>query len=141
MNCAFHVFSSRRAERVDGVHGLKDVIEGLLQRLNTHARTCSLLVDALIFEDIELAGILKVLARCDRVNSRTQRGFALLALRRPAAAGTGNDMVISVDPRAGITLEPLWQALLERDWQRLFIDLRPLWQVSVLVCALAILAC
>ncbi len=28
---------------------------------------------------------------------------------------------------------PLWQALMARDWQRLFIDLRPLWQQAWLV--------
>jgi hypothetical protein len=26
--------------------------------------------------------------------------------------------------------EPLWQALLQRDWRRLFVDLRPLWEGS-----------
>lgn len=28
---------------------------------------------------------------------------------------------------------PLWDALVERDWQRLFVDLRPLWQQAQLV--------
>jgi hypothetical protein len=29
--------------------------------------------------------------------------------------------------------QPLWDALVERDWQRLFVDLRPLWQEARLV--------
>lgn len=29
--------------------------------------------------------------------------------------------------------EPLWQALLARDWQRLFVELRPLWAQSTLL--------
>lgn len=29
--------------------------------------------------------------------------------------------------------QPLWEALIERDWQRLFVDLRPLWQQAQLV--------
>jgi hypothetical protein len=29
--------------------------------------------------------------------------------------------------------QPLWDALLARDWQRLFVDLRPLWQQAQLV--------
>ena len=29
--------------------------------------------------------------------------------------------------------EPLWQALVARDWQRLFIDLRPLWRQARLI--------
>jgi hypothetical protein len=73
----------------------------------------SLLVDALIVQDIEVAGLLKIFARSDRVNSHTGRGFALLALHRPQAAGTGNDMVISVDPDVGVHLAPLWKRLEE----------------------------
>ena len=72
-----------------------------------------LLVDALIVEDIEIAGLLKIFARNDHVNSKTGRGFALLALHRPQAAGTGNDMVISVDPDVGVALAPLWKRLEE----------------------------
>ena len=72
-----------------------------------------LLVDALIVEDIEIAGLLKIFARNDHINSKTGRGFALLALHRPQAAGTGNDMVISVDPDVGVALAPLWKRLEE----------------------------
>ena len=36
--------------------------------------------------------------------------------------------------------EPLWEALAERDWQRLFVGLRPLWaQARVLVVGHALL--
>ena len=70
-----------------------------------------LLVDALIVEDIEMSGLLKVLARSDRVNSKTRRGFAVLALYRPTEVGTGGDMVISVDPNVGVSLEALWERL------------------------------
>lgn len=78
-----------------------------------------LLVDALIVDDLEMSGVLKVLARNDRVNSPTRHGFAVLALHRPKEAGSGNDMVISVDPAVGVDLQPLWhrlEALEDKAW-------------------------
>ena len=34
-----------------------------------------------------------------------------MGLYRPGLEGSGNDMTISVDPRSGIALKALWQAL------------------------------
>jgi len=88
---------------------------GVQTQLLLPVRGCErkLLVDALIVEDMEIAGLLKVFARSDTINSKTGRGFTLLAMYRPQAAGTGNDMVISVNPDVGVQLAPLWRRLEE----------------------------
>ncbi|MYN10200.1 hypothetical protein [Pseudoduganella aquatica] len=69
------------------------------------------LLDALILSEVFPSGVLKVMARADSANSWTRKGYALLALHRPGEAGNGNDMVLSLDPRCGATLEGLWRAL------------------------------
>lgn len=77
------------------------------------------LVDALIFSDMELTGALKVFARTDTERSWTGRGFTLLGIYRPGLAGTGDDMTISLDPTRGLTLEDLWvrlEALEDTKW-------------------------
>jgi len=84
--------------------------------------TRRLLVDALFLTDFELTGMLKILARTDTERSWTKRGFTVLGVYRPALAGTGNDMTISVDPSKGLTLSLLWEKLeaMETDrWQGL----------------------
>jgi hypothetical protein len=58
-----------------------------------------------------------------------------------AAAGVGSvrgrvrDALTLFDENAALLQapEPLWQALLARDWQRLFVTLRPLWSQARLV--------
>lgn len=78
------------------------------------------LTDALILMEVEPSGILKIFARNDREHSWTKKGYGLLAIYRPSQAGTGNDMTISVDPDAGLTLKDLWSELerLENErWQ------------------------
>lgn len=80
----------------------------LLQSANTESKT---LIDALAIQEDWTAGILKVLARTDRLNSWTKRGFSVLAFYRPLEAGTGNDMTVSLDPRIGANLETMWVAL------------------------------
>jgi len=82
------------------------------------------LVDALILEEIELTGILKVMARTDRQHTWTKNGFGLLAFHRPGLAGTGNDMTISVDPQKGLCLKALWQRL-ESEENRRWEGFRP----------------
>ena len=86
---------------------------GLLMQLRLPLKGSSrtLLVDALIVTDLSFSGVLKVLARTDSQRSWTRRGFTLLGIHRPVLAGTGNDMTLSVDPAAGVSLQPLWQAL------------------------------
>ena len=52
-----------------------------------------------------------------------------------AVRGPLRDALTLLDENGAIlnAPEPLWQALLARDWQRLFIDLRPLWHDARLV--------
>lgn len=47
-----------------------------------------------------------------------------------AVRGPLRDALTLLDENGAIldAPEPLWQALLARDWQRLFVDLRPLWR-------------
>jgi hypothetical protein len=81
------------------------------------------LVDALILSEDQPSALLKVFARKDR-DSFTGNGYAVLAMHRPQAAGTGNDMVVSVDPDSGLTLKALWHKLEELENGR-WGDARP----------------
>ena len=49
--------------------------------------------------------------------------------------GAVRDALTLFDENAAFLLapQPLWDALLEQDWRRLFIDLRPMWQDAQLV--------
>ena len=49
--------------------------------------------------------------------------------------GAVRDALTLFDENAAFLLapQPLWDALIERDWKRLFIDLRPLWREAQLV--------
>ena len=66
---------------------------------------------------------------------QTKRRLNQLQSQAIAAQGVGpvrgplRDALTLLDESGALLQapEPLWQALLERDWQRLFIDLRPLW--------------
>ncbi len=73
------------------------------------------LIDALILDEVEPSGILKLFARTDLERSWTRKGFALLAIHRPSQAGTGNDMTLSIDPATGLTLRDLWVELERRE--------------------------
>jgi hypothetical protein len=78
--------------------------------------TRCLLVDALIAtEKTEFMGVLKNFARTDTKNTWTGDGFGFMALYRPEAVGTGNDIVISVDPSLNIHLKDLWMKLEEME--------------------------
>lgn len=70
------------------------------------------------------SGVKKVFIRTDRENTAGGMGFALMGLYRPDQAGTGNDIVISVDPRQGINLEALWREL-ERLENEAWANARP----------------
>ena len=72
---------------------------------------------------------------CRRLKSPARAG-------RPARRGPVRDAITVFDEN-GLLLdapEPLWTALLARDWRRLFVDLRPLWdQARVLIVGHALL--
>ena len=79
-----------------------------------------LLVDAYLATERTALGAKKVFLRREREHTELKRGFGLMALYRPDLTGTGDDMVVSVDPATGTTLEALWQELerLENErWQ------------------------
>ncbi len=66
--------------------------------------------------------------------NRLQAG-ALAAQGVGAVRGPLRDALTLLDENGALLAAPeaLWQALLARDWQRLFIDLRPLWAQARLV--------
>jgi len=68
-------------------------------------------VSAIFIETDIVTSIHKVFLRNDVDNSPTKDGFALMAVYNEVAAGTGNDIVISVDPDKKIHLKDLWVAL------------------------------
>ncbi len=49
--------------------------------------------------------------------------------------GVVRDALTLFDENAALLIaaQPLWDALAERDWQKLFVDLRPLWQQAQLI--------
>jgi len=69
-----------------------------------------MLISAYIAKEAYALGAIKNLARQDP-NTWDGLGYGLMALYRPYAPGTGNDMVISVDPGRGVELQALWKAL------------------------------
>ena len=79
-----------------------------------------MLIDAYLAEENTLSGNRKVFLRSDTDHTWLKNGFTLMAIHRPAAAGTGSGTVISVDPASGITLEELWwelEAMEEEAWR------------------------
>lgn len=80
------------------------------------------LVDALFLNEQHASGLFKIFARNDRSHSWSKNGFTLLGIYRPQEQGTGNDVVISVDPKSGVSLKNIWQALEQEEnlrWQGL----------------------
>jgi hypothetical protein len=73
----------------------------------------TLLVDACLLEEETPHGAVKAFLRNDREHTYFQSGFSLMGVYRPNQAGTGNDIVISVDPASGIYLKELWLKLEE----------------------------
>lgn len=80
--------------------------------------TRKVLIDALFLNEQHPSGLFKIFARNDRSRSWSKNGFTLLGIHRPQERGTGNDVVISVDPRSGISLQSLWRALEEAENER-----------------------
>jgi len=75
-------------------------------------------VSAIFIEAAIITSVYKVFLRNDAKNSPTKDGFALMAVYNEEAAGTGNDIVISVDPNKNIHLKDLWLALEEEENRR-----------------------
>jgi hypothetical protein len=71
----------------------------------------SLLVDAIIFEEPQAGGTVKIFYRNDQTNAPLKQGFTLGAHYRPGESGTGNDFTIAVDPRKRVHLLDLWEEL------------------------------
>ena len=68
-------------------------------------------ISGILIETEIISSIQKVFLRNDEENSPTQDGFAFMAVYNAKAKGTGNDLVISVDPLKGVHLKALWKAL------------------------------
>ena len=81
----------------------------LLLPLNYSDR--EVLVDSYIATETKPMGSLKAFIRNDSEHSWLKNGFGLMAINRPDAIGSGNDIVISVDPSSGIHLKELWNEL------------------------------
>lgn len=64
------------------------------------------------------SGVKKIFIRTDVENTTLGNGFSIMGLFRPGLEGTGNDMTVSVDPRAGIALKDLWQTLEREETSR-----------------------
>jgi hypothetical protein len=69
------------------------------------------LVDAYFEEEHIPIGAKKNFLRNDTEHTWLHDGFGLMGIYRPAAKGSGNDMVLSVDPDTGTHLQELWQQL------------------------------
>lgn len=80
-----------------------------------------LLVDAYFAVETQApSGVKKIFIRTDAENTALGNGFSVMGLYRPGLEGSGNDMTLSVDPRAGINLQALWrrlEALENERWQ------------------------
>lgn len=72
-----------------------------------------LLVDAYLTVETWPNGARKLFSRLDRTHSHMGQGFAIMGIYRPdpRIEGTGDDMVVSVDPLTGINLHDLWLEL------------------------------
>ncbi len=80
-------------------------------------------VSGIFIEMSMVTSIQKVFLRNDE-NSPSGDGYALMAIYNPKAKGTGNDIVISVDPMKNIYLKSLWYAL-EKEENLLWNGKRP----------------
>jgi len=81
-------------------------------------------VSAVFIETDIISSIQKVFLRNDP-KSPTGDGYAVMAVYNPHAVGTGNDIVISVDPLKKICLKELWYAL-EEEENKLWEGKRPM---------------
>ncbi|MBA4494841.1 hypothetical protein ACFO25_03555 [Paenactinomyces guangxiensis] len=84
----------------------------------------TLLVDAFIATENTYMGLLKSFLSNDSERTWLRSGFSLIALHRPGLKGSGNDIVISVDPNMNIHLKDLWEKLEHMENER-WEGLRP----------------
>lgn len=79
-----------------------------------------LVVDAYLTVETWPNGARKLFARLDRTHSHTGQGFAVMGVYRPdpRIEGSGDDMVVSVNPLTGINLQDLWLELERLENQR-----------------------
>lgn len=106
-------------ERQDYLQSLSRAVrvELLVPMAGGHGRM--LLVDAYFAtESTAPSGVKKIFIRTDTEHTTLSNGFSLMGLYRPGLEGTGNDMTVSVDPRAGIALKELWAALEAEETRR-----------------------
>ncbi len=75
------------------------------------AKNRKMLVDAYLSEEQLAIDSKKVFLRLDEKNSSLKNGFSFMAIHRPALKGTGNDIVISIDPLINAHLGDLWLEL------------------------------
>ena len=99
-----------RQEYQDYRHALTSA-ECLQLRVPLPGERRALLVDAYLATEVTLGGARKVFLRNDVEHPWFGQGFTLMALYRPHAEGSGNDITVSVDPGAGVYLRAIWQAL------------------------------
>ena len=81
-------------------------------------------ISGVFIETEIISSIQKVFLRNDRENSPTLDGFTFMAVYNAKAIGTGNDIVISVDPLKRVYLKALWKAL-EEEENNLWEGIRP----------------
>ncbi len=81
-------------------------------------------VSGIFIETEIISSIQKVFLRNDKENSPTHNGFSFMAVYNAKAKGTGNDIVISVDPLKKVHLKALWKAL-EEEENSLWEGIRP----------------
>ncbi len=112
-----------RQEYQDYLHTLTSA-ECLQLRVPLPGERRALLVDAYLTTEVMPSGTRKAFLRNDTEHPWFGQGFTLMALYRPLAEGSGDDLVISVDPSAGVYLRALWQAL-ERLEDERWDDERP----------------
>lgn len=73
------------------------------------------MADALFISEAMPSGVLKIMARTDSEHAWCRQGYTFLGVYRPRERGTGNDMVISVDPASSVSLRALWTELERRE--------------------------
>lgn len=77
-------------------------------------------IDAFISTEKAYIGAIKSFVRSDTTRPWLQSGFGMMAVYQPELKGTGNDIVISIDPAKQIHLKDLWLKLEELEtlkWQ------------------------
>jgi len=78
----------------------------------------TLLIDAYFATEVTVSGVKKAFLRNDTEHCWLKQGFSLMALYRPLAKGTGDDIIVSVTPSTDIHLKELWYELERQEDQR-----------------------